>query len=157
MRLISIELENFRTYQGRQKITFPQDPERNVTVIYGTNGGGKTTLLNAFTWGMYEFLSDDVENKEQLVNNSVWATANEGDLVSASVTLEFEHNDKIYTAKRLTQAVKRGPTQPTPHPELMLWVRQKDGSTVNIPNNPGIQLNKILPQRLSKFFFVNGE
>lgn len=157
MKLISIELENFRPYEGRQKISFSQDPGRNVTVIYGTNGGGKTTLLNAFTWGLYDFRSEDFENRDQLINSSVWAAARHGELVSASVTIEFEHNDKIYTAKRLVQAAKYGPTQPAPRPELTLWVRQKDGSTIDMPNNPGVYLNKILPQRLSRFFFVNGE
>ena len=46
MLLQSIELQNFRQFIN-EKIDFSTDPERNVTLIIGENGTGKSTLLEA--------------------------------------------------------------------------------------------------------------
>lgn len=47
MLLQSIELQNFRQFIN-EKIDFSTDPERNVTLIIGENGTGKTTFAQAF-------------------------------------------------------------------------------------------------------------
>ena len=43
MRINRIEFENFRNYRDRGSITFPTDG--SVTIIYGPNGVGKTTMV----------------------------------------------------------------------------------------------------------------
>ncbi|MFF0870143.1 AAA family ATPase [Nonomuraea sp. NPDC003560] len=156
MKFISVELENFRPYQGTQKISFAQAPDTNVTVLWGTNGGGKTTLLNAFTWALYGVLSSDVENQDQLINTTVWNNAPEGTPLTASVTIEFEHGNHVYIVKRSVYTPKHGPFQPRPRPELQLW-RRESGGNLEPVLNPSGHLDQIMPQRLSRFFFVNGE
>lgn len=156
MKISSITLENFRPYKGKQRIEFATTTDRNVTVLYGTNGGGKTTLLNAFTWGLYGYLSEDVEDKDQLINTAVWQATPTGALVEASVTIEFEHLGDHYTIKRTVIASKRGIQQPPPRPEVTLLRRHSDGRTEAVSGYSG-HINKILPERLSRFFFVNGE
>ena len=44
-----IILENFRQFVGRQEIVFEsaEFPEKNVVVVYGQNGRGKTGLFRA--------------------------------------------------------------------------------------------------------------
>lgn len=49
MLLQSIELQIFRQFIN-EKIDFSTDPERNVTLIIGENGTGKTTFAQAFFW-----------------------------------------------------------------------------------------------------------
>jgi DNA sulfur modification protein DndD len=156
MKFISVELENFRPYQGIQKISFAQGSETNVTVLWGTNGGGKTTLLNAFTWALYGVLSTDVESQDQLINTTVWNSAAEGTPLTASVTIEFEHTGYVFIVKRSVYASKHGPLQPRPKPELQLWQRERDGNLEPVLNPSG-RLDQMLPERLSRFFFVNGE
>ena len=53
MILESMTLENFRVFQGRQKIVFSKNPDKNVTIIHAENGFGKTTILKALHWGFY--------------------------------------------------------------------------------------------------------
>ncbi|MFF0521140.1 AAA family ATPase [Actinomadura nitritigenes] len=156
MKLIALDLENFRPFRGNQRITFAQDAAHNVTVLYGTNGGGKTTLLNAFTWALYGSLSEDVESRDQLINSTVWNEAPAGAVLQASVSVEFEHDGRDFIAKRIVKANKRGPVQPRPKPELHLWRRDGAGQLDRVSDAAG-QLSNILPERLSRFFFVNGE
>ncbi len=48
MRLLELELENFRQY-ARAAVAF----ETGITAIVGANGAGKTTLVEAILWALY--------------------------------------------------------------------------------------------------------
>jgi exonuclease SbcC len=48
MRLISLELENFRQHAST-KLEFAD----GITIINGTNGSGKSTILEAISWAIY--------------------------------------------------------------------------------------------------------
>ncbi len=55
MKLTSIKLCNFRSFYGKTpEVTLAGGNIRNTTMIYGSNGAGKTSILNAFTWVLYE-------------------------------------------------------------------------------------------------------
>ena len=45
-------------YKGQYKIEFSCDAEKNVTVVMGDNTFGKTTLAQAFRWGLYGEIID---------------------------------------------------------------------------------------------------
>ncbi|MFG3443050.1 AAA family ATPase [Nonomuraea sp. NPDC047897] len=156
MKLLSIELENFRPYGGRHRLSFAGEPGHNVTLVYGTNGGGKTTLLNAFTWALYGHLSADVEQQDRLINNRIWHKARVGSQVEVSVTVVFEHEGRTYTVRRSLSAEKHSSEQRLPKPQLALLERDDRGITRELKSAQG-HIDKILPERLSKFFFVNGE
>ena len=44
-------LRDFGPYKGEQTIDFTSNP--GVTIFWGNNGRGKTTLLNAFRFGLF--------------------------------------------------------------------------------------------------------
>lgn len=48
-----LELNNYRYYYGEQELVFSTTPEKNVVVIKGDNGAGKSNILNAMTWCLY--------------------------------------------------------------------------------------------------------
>ena len=52
MLIKRIELINFRQYIDTT-IEFSVDPQKNITIIMGDNGTGKTTLAQAFQWALY--------------------------------------------------------------------------------------------------------
>ena len=54
MIIESIKIENFRQYKGPIDLKFSLDKNKNFTIIRGTNGAGKTNLLNAITWCLYD-------------------------------------------------------------------------------------------------------
>lgn len=51
MKIRSIEYQNFRNFEKRGKIFF--DTDGKITIVYGTNGDGKTTLHQLFQWILY--------------------------------------------------------------------------------------------------------
>lgn len=53
MLIESIKLQNFRQFQN-EFISFADGSDgKNVTIILGENGSGKTTFAQAFFWCMY--------------------------------------------------------------------------------------------------------
>ena len=64
MRINRISLNNFRIYKGVTSIDFTsENEEKNVTIIAGQNGFGKTTFLSALVWGFYGKLIGEVDEK----------------------------------------------------------------------------------------------
>ena len=53
MIIKSIELNNFRIYRGVNRIELTPDKERNIIIVSGHNGFGKTTLLMSLVWCLY--------------------------------------------------------------------------------------------------------
>ena len=76
MKIKSIELENFRSFYGTQKIELSTDTERNITLIHAENGSGKTAILNAILWCFHEKFTDNFNDPQSLINQSA---INEGE------------------------------------------------------------------------------
>ncbi|WP_431935942.1 AAA family ATPase [Micromonospora sp. RP3T] len=157
MKLISIELHNFRQFVGTQEIAFADADDRNVTLIYGANGGGKTTLLNAFTWVLYGQTSPDFEQKDHLVTDSVWDEAAPGASLDTSVSLSFEHNEIRYQLKRKVITRKEGGRQQPPQTESVRLDSMEPNGAWKTQKAHGERIDQILPPELSQFFFFNGE
>lgn len=157
MKLLSLELENFRQFVGQQRIDFaPGGEDRNVTLIYGANGAGKTTLLNAFTWLFYGTLSTDVEQPERLVTDAIWERTAIGENISCSANLRFEHHGTQYRLRRSINTRRRSSGQQPLEPDVALSYAGDDGAWRTIESYSDT-LNLVLPERLAKFFFFNGE
>lgn len=62
MFLKSIILNNYRAYKGKNKISFNQEG-KNIFVISGNNGFGKTSFLTSLVWCLYGKLMSDVDEK----------------------------------------------------------------------------------------------
>lgn len=64
MRINKISLNNFRIYKGPNSIVFKSHyDDKNITIIAGQNGFGKTTFLSALVWGFYGKLLSEVDEK----------------------------------------------------------------------------------------------
>ena len=53
MIIKSIELNNFRIYKGVNRIELTPDKDRNIIIVSGHNGFGKTTFLMSLVWCLY--------------------------------------------------------------------------------------------------------
>lgn len=61
MLIKKIELENFRIYQGKNQIELLNRDGKNIFIISGKNGFGKTTFLMSLVWCLYGRQMQDVD------------------------------------------------------------------------------------------------
>ena len=68
MLLESISLLNFRQFKNETVNFAKGDDGKNVTIILGENGTGKTTFAQAFFWCMYgdTVFSDKIMSRSSL-------------------------------------------------------------------------------------------
>ncbi|MFI9633589.1 AAA family ATPase [Nocardia sp. NPDC051929] len=156
MILHSITLTNFRQFRGVQSFDLRPDSFRTVSMLFGANGAGKTTFLNAFTWALYGVMSDDVEQQERMVTDSVWQLLPIGDSVEVAVEVWFDHEAQNYRLLRSATLRKESYEQSMPSHEVKLWTTRTDGSS-EIVGAPQEKIHTILPRGVSRFFFFNGE
>ncbi|MFC4605835.1 AAA family ATPase [Rhodococcus kronopolitis] len=156
MRLHSITLTNFRQFKGTQEFDLTSDAVKPVTLVFGANGAGKTTLLNAFRWGLYGDLSEDVEEQHRMVTEIVWRTVPVGGSVEVAVELCFDHEGQNYRLRRSATLRKESDEQGPLSQKLDLWTTLPDGSS-KVSDAPQSTISSILPDRVSRFFFFNGE
>lgn len=156
MMLHSITLTNFRQFKGEQTFDLRSDTLKPVSLIFGANGAGKTTFLNAFTWALYGSLSEDVEQQERLVTDSVWRALPIGESVEVGVEVVFDHEGQDYRVLRRTRVRKESDHQQPVAPDVQLWTTKPDGSS-EVVEAPQATLLSILPRGVSRFLFFNGE
>lgn len=97
MLLKSIKLTNFRQFIDEQ-ITFADGSDgKNVTIILGENGTGKTTFAQAFFWCMY---GETEFSDKMMLNRHVANRLLAGQTAVVSVVLKLTHGDNAYTLTR---------------------------------------------------------
>ena len=107
MLINSIEMTYFfRIYQS-QKLDFSSDPEKNVTVIRGDNGTGKTTMLSAFSWVFYGTVEEPLVIDGMLNKRRLYEMAND-DIETASVKISISDNKHEYILSRSQKFKKTG-------------------------------------------------
>jgi DNA sulfur modification protein DndD len=158
MLLKKLLLKDFRQFKGEQKIDFSLDHEKNVTIIFGENGTGKTTFAQAFTWCLYGE-TPSFSDKNLLCK----ATAQEmkpNDEEKVFVVLEFIHNNIEYicTSMQLYYKDSVGNIKTKGNRKFTMEYKGKDGQQKFVRENQlDGEINKILPKELSSYFFFDGE
>lgn len=155
MKLDRLDLRNFRQFYGEQSIDFSKGGERNVTVVHGANGSGKTTILNAFLWLFYGDVT--LPKADQIASERAMAEAGSGGTVDIEVRLLFSHDEIEYTATR-TRTVRRsdGFAGTEVDSNLHLEFTDETGNR-KVRGNAGDSLRQIMPERLREIFFFDGE
>ncbi|MTJ53405.1 AAA family ATPase [Anabaena sp. UHCC 0253] len=159
MKLTSIKLCNFRSFYGKTpEIILAGGDVRNTTMIYGSNGAGKTSILNAFTWVLYEKFSAAFASTEQLVNKRAIAESQPSQPVECWVEVGWEHESNRYRAtrgcrvyKNESDVIEAGKTQ------LKIQVAGDDGKWYFPLQQAEEIITQILPASLHQYFFFDGE
>lgn len=165
MKLISVKLKNFRPFINEELI-FSTDPEKNITLIKGDNGKGKSTLIKSIVWSLFQInLFKDPKGKEELLINSIVRTERLeiGKDTNVEVVTKLEHEGKVYEFKTFqtwlldinAKAILNKETQ------TILYLTDKNGKTTTIyqtsNSSPKNEIEKILRSDLIPYFFVDGE
>ena len=108
MRLERIELVNWRSFPACEI-----DLSANVTVVIGQNSAGKTALLNAFVWGLYEQTTPGFSKPDDLCNHQAKYELSKGQTAKTEVIVTFRHGvgdaERRYVARRSLTVTRTGP------------------------------------------------
>ncbi|MEM9660928.1 MAG: AAA family ATPase [Planctomycetota bacterium] len=157
MILHKLIVENFMPYFGRQEVVLSPREGANVIVVFGDNMGGKTSLLNAIRWCLYDtaYLRGG-ETKaipwEQLLNR---AARDSGDY-SFSCSVAFERDGKQYELRR--HAVSKSESQ-APRADTDFEMRvslYRDADIVSAEHRQAL-LAELFPTEIARFMLFDGE
>ncbi len=171
MKFRRIELTNFMRYRGEHTIEFSCDSDKNVTVVMGDNTFGKTTLAQAFRWGLYGEIIDTRYGKSRdilLLNKDVVSDMDDENEEEVSVLLEVEEKDVIIQFKREARYLRVYPTMNTRKTEEKLYMRRKEKDGLwkewidndkdrKNPDQVDENIKLMFPRELSNYFLFDGE
>lgn len=167
MFLDRIVLKDFRIYYGENEIVFSKDDEKNVFIISGSNGYGKTTLLTALVWTLYGKLMIDVDEKYKseiydsggykkyaLDNLNRLAKSQKQKFYSVQINLSDIYIPSIPCSEVI---IKRTFNIESASDDVEILI---DGSPNELANEVGYEIfinDFILPKEIAKFFFFDAE
>lgn len=167
MYIQEIALNNFRIYKGDHKLIFNQSAEKNVTLICGNNGFGKTTLLTSLIWCLYGKQMQDVDEVyrkqiqevggyKKFLSSCINRMAKAEGGKSFSVSLVFS-DITIPAVPCNDLRITRTYTEGAVGDQVKILI---DGNENELANGvtPDIFINDfILPREIAKFFFFDAE
>ena len=156
MKYHNLEIENWRCFHGEHVVNFSSDEKRNITLIFGHNGGGKTAVINAMAWLFYGEVHPSFENPHELINFQAIQDARVGDRIQTTVACVFTHQNVDYTATRIAEVKKlNAANETTTLTKVMFEIvgddkRRRDRSAE-------LFFEEIIPKTVKDFFFCNAE
>jgi DNA sulfur modification protein DndD len=151
MKFKKLILENFRQYYGRQELDLDTTDSKNIIVIHGENGSGKTTILEALSWCLYGELN--LINSNAILNEKRFFDLKDDDSAIAKVILIFDDRYKEYMVSREVRVRKFDNKQYFTKDDITFTVKA-DGEEVSSPKTT---IEKILSKELKEYFFFDGE
>lgn len=153
MKLQFIRLINFKQFYKEQIADFSTDDDLKITVFFGINGTGKTSLFTAINWCLY---GTGDENTGEMFNKQAFDEASEGQKCPVTVTIGFRHKSIEYITERVRYFEKQGQKAVIKGNEFTLTEIDSLGQT-KVIGNPKGKLDSILPANVREYFFFNGE
>jgi len=161
MRIERIALTNYRQFRHAQ-VAFPRTEKGDLHLVIGTNGTGKTNLLNAINWCLYgeePHLSKDSAGlplvnlstagvtrvgQDEHVCVEVWAQTEEGELIRFLRKAVYRKNDDGEMSSHGSDFIvyytdDRGNMKTAAGEEASAWVE------------------RFVPKGIREFFFFDGE
>lgn len=153
LRFTSLTVEDFGPFKGSQKIDFTEHD--GVTFIWGNNGRGKTTLLNAFRYAIFgRFQNRRGANVDlDMITNF---ESKEEDRYGFKVVLRMNNDGKQYELTRQYK-VRSGVVKPTKNDDYEQHIFLKENGSILSNAKREHAMNLVMPEQVSRFFLFDGE
>ncbi len=183
IRIIEIEIENYRQYHDKQMVKFP-DRSDGFSVIIGDNGAGKSNILNAINWCFYQTEPHQKKNVgKYIINQQYMENLDNGKTGTMSVKVKIKVDDTEYHISRILTITKNEFQYETRVDGKSLEIESVDGYLLPvgtdvqksqssfeimkkdkhesnffpIEGRADTKMNEILPEVLSPYFLLDGE
>jgi DNA sulfur modification protein DndD len=168
MRIKELNLYNFRIYKGANVIDLSTKGEKNIIIISGKNGYGKTTFLMSLVWCLYGKNMNEVDEyyKEQIkqgggyakyISNSLNRLAKSEAETSFYVAMKFVDVDiQAIPCKEIT--IRRTyDTESSNAEKLEILFDNQPNELINEYGAEHFIRDFIIPLESAKFFFFDAE
>lgn len=168
MVIKEIELNNFRIYKGENKINLEPTVDKNIFIVSGRNGFGKTTFLMSMVWCLYGRQMQDVDDiyKKEIddqggyskyIANSLNRLAKAENNHNFRVAITFSKvNIPEVPCKEIT-VIRSYNTLTSSNEEVEVLI---DGHPSELAKEVGQEIfirEFIMPIEIAKFFFFDAE
>ena len=165
----SIELNNFRIYRGVNRIDFTPDSERNIVIISGNNGFGKTTFLMSLVWCLYGRQMDKVDDlyKKEIdekggygryIGNSLNEEAQRRGETRFSVSVTFTEVEIPDTTCTEITIIRSYDSAISTDDDLRILINGRESDLFSTREEAEFFIRDyILPIEIAKFFFFDAE
>ncbi|KIX19896.1 hypothetical protein SY27_15295 [Flavobacterium sp. 316] len=174
MKINKISFQNFRIYKGVNTVYFDSDSsKKNISIIAGKNGYGKTTFLTALIWGFYGKMMGEVEDKyrkdiknaggydsflKTLINRDFQSQIETNQKEDFDISVEIELIDlSIQPFPCETVLIKRSYNFKKQIEQLTVLIDGIESELSNVVGNEVFINDFILPREIAKFFFFDAE
>jgi len=176
LKFKEVELQNFRPFQ-KQKMEFSQDSKKPITIFEGRNSAGKTSIIHAINWCLYEEERiDNTQTAKPRCSSPVLNSLKVGETIETFVQITFsdETGKPKYIIKRTLTGEKKFDSDEVRYDQaangevstgitffttVEFSSRKKDGSW-DVTDNPGNfydRVSKIIPKVILEFIIFDGE
>lgn len=158
MRFTSLEIENFRQYQSLS-FQFPKTTECDLHIIVADNGVGKTNILNAITWCLYDdepHLGDESRSLPRInlkTKNEAVARGDSIAFVSVKVCAEDGGGNVEFSRKMKVQL----DTDFEWKSELTVTVNNSGDAKIFEGDEAASYVEKYMPKKIRQYFYFDGE
>lgn len=156
MHFLNIELYNYGIYKGKHNISLSdQDSGKNVTLVGGMNGRGKTTILDSIFLCLYgrkstEYITGKKEAYHKLLKDHINKSAEDK---SSYIKLIMEMDDDDGTIITVTRAWKMSGKKI----DTTLQVEKNGIDDSYLSENWEYYVEELIPFGIAKFFFFDNE
>lgn len=153
LRFTKLVVENFGPFKGKQTIDFTRN--NGVTIIWGNNGRGKTTLLNIFRYALFGKIQSRQGKIDDLSGLSNIEGRSDGQY-GFKVALHMELDGDTYELTRQFD-VREGVIVPTKNDDYVQNVFLRKNTSVLSGEARDHILKSIMPEQVARFFLFDGE
>jgi len=173
MKISKIKFQNFRVYEGENEINLHPNSTKNISIIAGKNGYGKTTFLTSLIWVFYGKMMSEVEDKyrkdiknaggydtflKTLINRKVLNDYRKDHEKKVIVSVGIELTDILIPSIPCKSVfIKRTFDLKKDTENLEIFI---DGLENELTKEVGFEVfinDFILPREIAKFFFFDAE
>lgn len=162
MRISKIELENYRPFKDDDnEIKLSTSSEKNINVIEGENGAGKTTILQALIWCLY----GEEPNKHEITEDEASPIINKkllhedmdvGEKRRVRVRVRLDNPKPVYRITRIYLFEKTEEGADIVGEEFSILEKDGDWSEIEQEKRKDV-VNSLLPKAIMDYFFFDGE
>jgi DNA sulfur modification protein DndD len=147
MKLISLRVKNFRRFYDDQEIKFSSDSKKTFTIIHAENGTGKSNLLNAINWCLYDELVKGTSQPELIINQTHLLQRGKAAFTEVRLNIIDDNGKELMFIRRKNMSERSSISKAYEGPD-------------EIPIDDRLvkkNIEALIPKELSKYFFFHGE